>query len=121
MANQSRKPFLPSPPHLAPQLTHTPQNGLTHAFIFQFASSADRDYYIHADPVHTSFKTTLATIIDRVQVVDFTKDVFVDLRSADEVPKEQIVQPEVRYGGDIGKTEIVGVESEKSGAVGMSG
>lgn len=105
------------------------QNGLTHAVIFQFASAADRDYYMHTDPAHTRFGGMAKNFIERAQVIDFTKDVFVDLRGAgksseeavQEVAKEQIVEPEVRYGGDIGKTEVVGADDGKSGAVGMSG
>jgi hypothetical protein len=50
---------------------------MSHAFIMQFYSSEDRDYYVEHDPVHQAFKAAAAKIVQKAQVVDFLDGVFV--------------------------------------------
>ncbi|KAI1760540.1 dabb-domain-containing protein [Hypoxylon sp. FL1150] len=52
------------------------QNGLTHAFIAQFETEEDRKYYLEEDPAHKEFVASIKDIVEKVQVVDFTPDVF---------------------------------------------
>lgn len=52
------------------------QNDLTHAFIVEFESVKDRDYYVNDDPVHGEFKSLAGEILEKVVVVDFTAGVF---------------------------------------------
>ncbi|KAM0461630.1 hypothetical protein ACHAPV_004338 [Trichoderma viride] len=52
------------------------QNGFTHAFVVEFASVEDRDYYVDKDPVHEAFKTNNGPIIEKVCVLDYTVGVF---------------------------------------------
>lgn len=51
------------------------QGGITHAFVVEFASVADRDYYVASDPVHQEFVKSLDGLVERAQVVDFTPSV----------------------------------------------
>ncbi|KAE8154547.1 hypothetical protein BDV25DRAFT_147472 [Aspergillus avenaceus] len=52
------------------------QNGITHAFVVEFANASDRDYYVNEDPAHLAFVKSLDGIIDKAQAVDFTDGVF---------------------------------------------
>lgn len=52
------------------------KNGITHAFVVEFASAADRDYYVKEDPTHKAFVQSLNGVIEKAQVVDFTDGVF---------------------------------------------
>ena len=56
-------------------LTST-QEGITHAFVVEFASASDRDYYIEKDPAHLKFVSTLDGVVEKVQVIDYTNGVF---------------------------------------------
>ncbi|KAJ6446252.1 stress responsive a/B barrel domain-containing protein [Purpureocillium lavendulum] len=51
------------------------QHGITHAFIVEFDSVADRDYYVKEDPAHITFVKTYVTspdsILEKGQVIDF--------------------------------------------------
>lgn len=51
------------------------QNGLTHAFVVEFASVADRDYYVKKDEAHRGFVekwfTAPGAILAKAVVVDF--------------------------------------------------
>ncbi|KAJ5364566.1 stress responsive A/B barrel domain protein [Penicillium cataractarum] len=51
------------------------QNNISHAFIVQFDSAADRDYYVRDDPVHQEFVRGLDGILEKAQVIDFTNEV----------------------------------------------
>ena len=42
----------------------------------EFASAADRDYYVKSDPVHLAFVGTLGGLLEKAQVVDFTNGTF---------------------------------------------
>ncbi|MCJ1475659.1 hypothetical protein MMC13_004322 [Lambiella insularis] len=44
--------------------------GMTHAFVLEFASAADRDYYILRDPAHISFSQSASPLIEDSLVVD---------------------------------------------------
>ncbi|KAI4862867.1 stress responsive A/B barrel domain protein [Hypoxylon rubiginosum] len=52
------------------------QNGITHAFVVEFESIEDRDYYVDADPFHQEFKTFVAPFVEKVIVVDYSEGVF---------------------------------------------
>ncbi|KAK3332939.1 stress responsive A/B barrel domain-containing protein [Cercophora scortea] len=49
---------------------------ITHAFISQFPTIADRDYYLHSDPVHLAFEASLVGIVSRAFALDFLPFVF---------------------------------------------
>ncbi|KAH0565297.1 hypothetical protein GP486_001317 [Trichoglossum hirsutum] len=52
------------------------QNGITHAFIVEFGSAKDRDYYVNNDPAHREFKDLAGKVLEKAQVIDFTDRVF---------------------------------------------
>ncbi|KAJ0161620.1 hypothetical protein CTA2_5908 [Colletotrichum tanaceti] len=52
------------------------QGGITHVFVVEFESVADRDYYVHKDPAHLAFKEEVGPAILKARVVDFTPGVF---------------------------------------------
>jgi hypothetical protein len=45
--------------------------GMTHAFILEFASQSDLDYYLTAEPVHVQFSKDAKPLIEDSLVVDF--------------------------------------------------
>lgn len=57
-------------------LTRAGQHGITHAFVVEFTSAADRDYYVREDPTHLAFVQTLKALIEKSQVIDFTNGRF---------------------------------------------
>ncbi|KAG6017856.1 hypothetical protein E4U41_004114 [Claviceps citrina] len=56
------------------------QNGFTHAFVVEFASVADRDYYVKEDTAHRGFVekwiATADSIASKALVVDFGTGLF---------------------------------------------
>lgn len=58
------------------QLVSSLKNGITHAFVVEFASVEDRDYYVKEDPAHREFVKGLDGILEKAQVVDFTDRVY---------------------------------------------
>ncbi|UNI14535.1 hypothetical protein JDV02_001153 [Purpureocillium takamizusanense] len=56
------------------------QHGITHAFIVEFDSVADRDYYVKEDPAHIEFVKTYVTspdtVLEKGQVIDFVTGEF---------------------------------------------
>lgn len=52
------------------------QDGITHAFVVEFASVEDREYYVTKDPVHHEFFQSLGPVMTKGQVVDFTPGKF---------------------------------------------
>lgn len=54
----------------------TIQNGITHAFVVEFANAEDRAYYLEKDPAHLEFVASLKGVVEKAQVVDFTNGVF---------------------------------------------
>ena len=51
------------------------KNGISHAFVVEFASVADRDFYVQKDSVHQEFVHSLGGIVEKVQVIDYTPGV----------------------------------------------
>ena len=49
---------------------------MSHAFVVQFSSDEDRDYYVNQDPAHDAFKQAAGTFIEKAVVVDFQNGVF---------------------------------------------
>ncbi|XHG00948.1 hypothetical protein AWENTII_004356 [Aspergillus wentii] len=54
-----------------PCLQFADQNSFTHAFVAEFESVADRDYYVREDPYHAQFAQGLGPLLGGVQVLDF--------------------------------------------------
>lgn len=52
------------------------QKGLTHAFVVEFESVEDRDYYIAKDPAHLAFVDSVKPILKDVQVADYEPGVY---------------------------------------------
>jgi Stress responsive A/B Barrel Domain len=52
------------------------QSGITHAFIVELASEADRAYYLDSDPAHAALRRLAKDSIVMVRVIDFTPGVF---------------------------------------------
>lgn len=52
------------------------QNGIQYAFVAQFASIEDRDYYVKNDPVHQEFIKANGPLIEKAIVVDYTMGEF---------------------------------------------
>ena len=46
------------------------QGGFSHAFVMEFESVEDRDYYVKEDPVHLAFVKSLDGIVQNVRVRD---------------------------------------------------
>ena len=52
------------------------QNGIQYAFVAEFESLEDRNYYVAEDPVHQSFVKRAGQIIEKAIVVDYTIGAF---------------------------------------------
>ena len=52
------------------------QGGITHAFVVEFESEEDREYYVKKDPAHSAFVKSLGSVIEKAQVIDFSAGVF---------------------------------------------
>lgn len=52
------------------------KNGITHAFVVEFANAEDRDYYVQKDPAHQDFVRSLDGLIEKAQAIDFTDRVY---------------------------------------------
>ena len=52
------------------------QAGYSHAFVVEFASEEDRQYYVGEDPAHLEFKKSLKGVVERVGVVDYSPGVY---------------------------------------------
>ncbi|KAK5628473.1 hypothetical protein RRF57_004188 [Xylaria bambusicola] len=48
------------------------QNGIQYAFVVEFASTEDRDYYVHNDQAHKDFVGTALPIVENAIVVDYS-------------------------------------------------
>ncbi|KAL4778847.1 hypothetical protein BJX76DRAFT_352285 [Aspergillus varians] len=72
----SQKPYILSASGGVDNSPEGHQNGITHAFVVEFANAEDRDYYVEKDPTHLEFVGTLKGIVEKVQVVDYTSGVF---------------------------------------------
>lgn len=49
---------------------------MTHGFVVEFASEADRDYYLFQDPSHLAFVKKNSPRFDDIRVVDYAKGVY---------------------------------------------
>ncbi|KAJ6015900.1 hypothetical protein N7540_010491 [Penicillium herquei] len=47
------------------------QHGITHAFVSQFSTTDDRDYFVQKDPAHMALVQSAKSKLAKVQVVDF--------------------------------------------------
>ncbi|KAJ5218684.1 uncharacterized protein N7498_000783 [Penicillium cinerascens] len=72
----SQKPYIKTSSGGADNSPEGIQNGITHAFVVEFASAEDRDYYVHKDPVHQAFVRSLDGVIEKAQAVDYTPGVY---------------------------------------------
>lgn len=52
------------------------QDGITHAFVVEFANEEDRQYYVEKDPAHLGFIQNVIPHAVKAQVIDFTPGVF---------------------------------------------
>ncbi|KAI2470988.1 stress responsive A/B barrel domain protein [Annulohypoxylon bovei var. microspora] len=52
------------------------QHGITHAFVVEFESLQDRDYYVNTDPFHQKFKSFVGPFVEKVIVVDYSEGEF---------------------------------------------
>jgi hypothetical protein len=52
------------------------QASFTHAFVAEFNSEEDRNYYVLQDPAHLAFVGSIGAVVDMAQVVDFEPGVF---------------------------------------------
>ncbi|KAJ5246645.1 stress responsive A/B barrel domain protein [Penicillium chermesinum] len=52
------------------------QDGISHAFVVEFANEADRDYYVKEDPAHQMFKQQVGPLLQKIQVIDFAPELF---------------------------------------------
>ncbi|KAJ5782626.1 hypothetical protein N7457_004400 [Penicillium paradoxum] len=71
----SQKPYIKSASGGKDNSPEGIQNGITHAFVVEFASAEDRDYYVQSDPVHQGFIKSLDGLVEKAQVIDFTNGV----------------------------------------------
>ena len=49
---------------------------MSHAFVVQFSSIEDRDYYVNHDPAHQAFKIIVKEWLDKAQVIDFQEGLY---------------------------------------------
>ncbi|OAQ96770.1 hypothetical protein LLEC1_00645 [Akanthomyces lecanii] len=52
------------------------QHGITHAFVVEFASVEDRQYYVKEDPAHLAYVKKVFPRLAKPYVVDFTPGEF---------------------------------------------
>ncbi|KAI1160191.1 stress responsive A/B barrel domain-containing protein [Nemania serpens] len=48
------------------------QNGIQYAFVVEFESVADRDFYVHDDQAHKAFVANASPILEKAIVVDYS-------------------------------------------------
>ncbi|CAK7206632.1 hypothetical protein SEUCBS139899_009432 [Sporothrix eucalyptigena] len=48
----------------------------THGFVMEFATAADRAYYVHEDPAHSAFVASVKEMVEKITVLDFTSGEF---------------------------------------------
>ncbi|PLB34914.1 Dabb family protein [Aspergillus candidus] len=72
----SQRPYIKSAVGGADNSPEGIQGGITHAFVMEFATAEDREYYVSSDPTHQEFVKSLGGIIEKAQVVDFANGVY---------------------------------------------
>lgn len=48
------------------------QDGITHVFIIEFETTADRDFFVNEDAAHKAFIEKNIPRVEKTQVVNFT-------------------------------------------------
>ncbi|KAF2744656.1 hypothetical protein M011DRAFT_408072 [Sporormia fimetaria CBS 119925] len=72
----SKKPYIKSASGGTDNSPEGAKNGLTHAFVMEFETAEDRDYYVNEEPVHDEFKKLVGKVLEKAVVADFTAGVF---------------------------------------------
>ncbi|KAI1392420.1 uncharacterized protein F4822DRAFT_425630 [Hypoxylon trugodes] len=52
------------------------QGGISHAFVLEFESLKDRDYYVDTDPSHQKYKAFIGRHVEKIIVVDYVEGQF---------------------------------------------
>ncbi|KAH7234622.1 uncharacterized protein BKA55DRAFT_597641 [Fusarium redolens] len=71
---ESKKPYIQSIQGGADSAPEGLQQGITHAFVIQFDSPEDRDYYALKDPVHLAVVAELGPLVEKVQIIDLPRN-----------------------------------------------
>ncbi|KAF5672004.1 dimeric alpha-beta barrel [Fusarium heterosporum] len=71
---ESKRPYIRSIQGGADSAPEGLQQGITHAFVIQFDSSEDRDYYALKDPAHLAVVAQLGPLVEKVQIIDLPKN-----------------------------------------------
>lgn len=78
MHPSTRRPYIISVSGGKDISTENLQSGVSHAFVLQFHSNEDRDYYVNEDPAHQAFKFAAGAVVEKTIVVDYQDGVFID-------------------------------------------
>ncbi|KAI1804319.1 stress responsive A/B barrel domain protein [Daldinia bambusicola] len=52
------------------------QDGITYAFVVEFESIEDRNYYVNKDQYHAKFKSDMVPYLEKLIIVDYSEGVF---------------------------------------------
>ncbi|KAK7057508.1 stress responsive A/B barrel domain-containing protein [Favolaschia claudopus] len=73
---ESKKPYIKSVTGGKDNSPEGLQKGIEYAFVVEFESTADRDYYVASDPAHQAFVQMISTKIEIAQAVDYSPGQF---------------------------------------------
>ncbi|PHH84223.1 hypothetical protein CDD83_2296 [Cordyceps sp. RAO-2017] len=73
---ESEKPYIQSSVGGLDRSIEGAQEGMTHAFVVEFASQDDRDYYVRQDPAHRAFVQHVLPKLVKAQIIDFSPGLF---------------------------------------------
>ncbi|RDA91280.1 hypothetical protein CP533_6321 [Ophiocordyceps camponoti-saundersi (nom. inval.)] len=73
---RSEKPYIRSSIGGLDKSIEGAQGGMTHAFVVEFASQEDRDYYIQQDPAHRAFVDHILPKLVKARIIDFSPGIF---------------------------------------------
>ncbi|KAI0970863.1 stress responsive A/B barrel domain-containing protein [Xylaria arbuscula] len=68
----SQKPYIKSLTGGKDNSPEGRQNGIQYAFVVEFESVEDRDFYVSSDQAHKAFVANAAPIIEKIIVVDYS-------------------------------------------------
>lgn len=68
----SKKPYITTSSGGRQNSPETNKAPYSYAFVLEFASEEDRQYYVDEDPAHLEFKQSLKGMVQRVGVMDYT-------------------------------------------------
>ncbi|KAF5623597.1 stress responsive A B barrel domain protein [Fusarium sp. NRRL 25303] len=71
---ESKQPYIRSIQGGADSAPEGLQQGITHAFVIQFESPEDRDYYALKDPAHLAVVAELGPLVEKVQIIDLPRN-----------------------------------------------